>query len=88
MEPSETVVGFFFGPLEAILGRQEAILGPLGAILAVLEACWAMLAAWVALLGRLGAFGEAQGGAMAAQGPRKRGPIHAARCWKRGGWVP
>ena len=33
MEPSETVVGGFFGPLEAILGRHGAILGPLGAIL-------------------------------------------------------
>ena len=36
VEPSETVVGFFFGPLEAILGRHGAILGPLGAILGCL----------------------------------------------------
>ena len=33
VEPSETVVGGFFGPLETILGRHGAILGPLGAIL-------------------------------------------------------
>ena len=88
MDPSETVVGGFFGPLQAILGRQ----GQSGALVepswAVLEACWAMLAAWMALLGRLGAFGEPQGGPMASQGPPKGGPIHAARRGERGGWVP
>ena len=81
-------MGGFCGALEAILGRHGAILGPFGAILAVLEACWAMLAAWVALLGRLGVFGEAQGGAMAAQGPPKVGPIQSPGCGERGGWVP
>ena len=44
-----------------------------------------MLAAWMALLGRLGAFGEPQGGAVAAQGPPKVGPIHASGCEERGG---
>ena len=33
LEPSETVVGGYSGPLEAILGRHGAILGSLGAIL-------------------------------------------------------
>ena len=88
MDPYETVVGGFFGPLQAILGPQ----GPSWALLepswAVLEACWAMLAAWMALLGRFGALGEPQGGAMAAQGPPEGGPIHAALCEERGGWAP
>ena len=86
MDPSETVVGGFFGPLQAILGRQ----GPSWALLepswAVLEACWAMLAAWMALLSRFAAFGEPQGGAMAAQGPPKVGPVQSARR-DRTGWV-
>ena len=37
VEPSETVVGGFFGPLEAILGRQRPILSSLGTLLGP---CW------------------------------------------------
>ena len=88
MDPYETVVGGFFGPLQAILGPQ----GPSWALLepswAVLEACWAMLAAWMALLGRFGVFGEARGRTIAAHGPPKGGPIHAGRRGERGGWAP
>ena len=53
---------------------------------AVLEALWAILAALVALLGRLGSFEEPQDGVMAAQGPPKVGPIHAALRVPEGGW--
>ena len=45
-----------------------------------------MLAAWMAFLGRLAAFGEAQGDAMAAQGPQKGGPIQSSNR-DRTGWV-
>ena len=39
----------------------------------------------MALLSRFAAFGEPQGGAMAAQGPQKVGPVHAAPCFPEGG---
>ena len=71
------------------MGQSWTLLEPSWALLepswAVLEACWAMLAAWMALLGRLGAFGEPQGGAMAAQGPPKVGPIQSVRRDELGG---
>ena len=47
-----------------------------------------MLAARMAFLGRFGAFGEPQGGEMAAQGPPKVGPVQAGLRGERGGWVP
>ena len=76
-------VGGLCGPPEAILGRYEAILGVLEPFWAVLEACWAMLAAWTALLGRFGAFGEPQGGSMAAQGPPGVGVMQSSLCDRR-----
>ena len=39
----------------------------------------------MAFLGRLGSLGEPRGGAMAAQGPPKVGPIQSRVCVERGG---
>ena len=64
-------------------------MGPYWALLeppwAVLEACWDMLAAWMALLNRFGAFGEPQGGSMAAQGPPGVGVVFARVCGSEAG---
>ena len=81
MEPSRAVLGASWSNMEAIFGRHRA----LELSWAVLEACKAVLVALVAFLGRLGSLGEPQGGAMAAQGPPKVGPIHAALRWERQG---
>ena len=61
------------------------ISGCLQAFLAVLEATWAILAALVAFLGRLGSFGEPQGGAMATEEPPKSKGAHATLHGEWGG---